>query len=105
MFKKIFQILILVLLALALVRFFFDKEPVTLSGFLQYISSAPTLDISTITKVNESLTIEADWGILNFIRDYLNAHLFALGSLAYIGILLINTLLYIVYFVAFVFVS
>lgn len=66
----------------------------TFQGFLEICSSAPTIDLSTLPQIY----INGNWGLLDVIRGFLNTIATCINLSVYISVSLINSLVFIMYF-------
>lgn len=102
--KIILRVLLIVsvcLVLLALIRTINGGTPVTFSGFLEYVSNCPNIT----SRAWLDYTIYADWGVFNFLRDFLNIFTSLFSVLLYVFANLVQIVLYVGYFVSFIFVG
>lgn len=74
----------------------------TFSGFLQYMSNVPVLSGDWMLELND-MRIVADWGLANFIRDFLNILATMLSSLVFLFAGVAQLILYICFLVGYLF--
>ena len=95
-------LLFALLLIFSMVRMLNNGSPLTLTSFLDYIHSAPQV-VANGGFVD--LSIVGDWGIFNFLRDFLNIFTGLLSCLLYLGGMLVQTITYLVWFVKYLFIG
>lgn len=98
---NLFFLLFCILLIFSLVRILNNGSPLTLSSFLDYLSTAPQL-VANGGFIN--LSIVADWGVFNFLRDFLNIFAGLLSCLIYLGSMIIQLITYIIWFLKYLFI-
>lgn len=76
----IFKVFLLLCLFTATIRFFvFPNEPFYVESLLSLFESVEPINVSWIY---QNLTITQNWGLFNFLRDFINLFV---GFLSYIG--------------------
>ena len=63
---------------------------------LTTLINAPAIDITWVTNTIQSIT--ADWGVLNFIRDFVNLLIDFFRTLAFWGTGVVQIITYLIYF-------
>lgn len=92
-----FQLLLGLFLIVFVCRFLFsagsNKSPLTFASFLDWLQTADfeVLPIMDLLKDNV-LTITGDWGILSFLKDFLNTILSAVKLLVFLGGAVLNSI-------------
>lgn len=99
---SVFKVLVCILILVSLWRLLGGVSPVSFGSFLEYMSNAPV--ISMPFKFFNDLTIVSDWGLFNFIRDFINLNTGVIGVLVFLATGAINAIQYITYFIRFIFV-
>lgn len=70
------------------------------SGLLEYLSNAPQINPEfSLSK----WTIDGDWGLFDFLRDFFNLNAKIMGFATWFSILIWNALEYVAYFFSFLF--
>lgn len=98
-FAFILLIIFLAILSGNVLRLVFGGSSFTFSSFLAMLSEVPQIPIRGMQTFN----ITADWGVIDFIRHFLNAVMMPLNLTVFISANLWNCLLYIMFFVKFLF--
>ena len=78
----------------------------TFSGLLNAFADAPKLDFSLLSRFMDVAYIEKDWGLFNFLKDFINN--FIINGLAigqYFSYAIVQLFIYIVWFLRFIFVG
>lgn len=78
---KVIILLLLVLNVFAVLRG--SEQSFTFTGLLHILEEAPAIDISWINKVH--FEIPGDWGIVDFLRKFLNQFSSVLQAVLFIG--------------------
>lgn len=95
---SILSILLVLLLLFAVFRALTGGGPyLTFSMLLDALKDAPSIDLSNLTVFNQ-LHISSDWGLLNFLKDFLNFFVDILSVVGYLGAGLVNLCIYFGYF-------
>ena len=81
----LFPLIFVILCLFAFVGAFMGREDtVTFRGFLNSISSAPTIDMSSIVDFASKMYITEDWTVaFNWLRDFLNSFVMPILSVAF----------------------
>ena len=101
--KILFNVLTVCLcfvLIVSVIRVAFDFNPISFSGFLDYVSKTPSIDISYYTY----LSIGGDWGVIDGLRVFLNYIMVIINVLLWLCKNVANLMLFVVYYVRFLFV-
>lgn len=102
----LFPLIFVILCLFAFVGAFMGREDtVTFRGLLNSISSAPTIDMSTIVDFASKMHIEDDWGVaFNWFRDFLNNFLMPIvGVVIYFSVSVAQLLLFLIWAIKFLF--
>lgn len=93
--------LVIFMLGVYILRFNSDPDNIpTLNSFLTMLSNIDTINVNLIF---DSLRITADWGIMNFLRDFLNyGIMLPIEIVVFIGGNLINLITYFIYLMTWV---
>lgn len=92
--------IMILLLFIALIRNAQGWQHLTFSGFLEYLTTSPTIIPSfSIT----DFAIVSDWGLFNGLKDFLNIFTQLFGIIVWVCSSIINVLLYLFYFLRFIF--
>lgn len=98
---SVFAVLLCFMLIVSLVRKTASGDPLTFSSLLNWLGNLRSFSL----QVNISdFTIVADWGLFNFLRNFLNIFTTSFGILYFLGANLINLLIFIGQFLLFIFV-
>lgn len=92
----IFCIFLLVVNVFAYVLFSTSDEPITFSSLLNKLDKAPIIELSLQDSV-QIFQITDDWGLLNGIRDFINALGAVVGLAVWISTLVINLVIFVGY--------
>lgn len=92
----IFCIFLLVVNVFAYILFSTTDEPVSFSSLLKKLEDAPVIELSLQDSV-KIFTITQDWGILNGLRDFINALGSVIGLAVWICSLVINLVIIVGY--------
>ena len=74
---------------------------ISFTSMLNYLSSAPTLDFTSISNFD----IVSSWGVFNFLRDFFNLFARAFAVLSWLGELLFDFIEWIFFFIKLLFVG
>lgn len=100
--RTVFSIIIVILLSISLIRVLNSGDSISFSSFLEMLRDSPSINMPF--RIFKDLTITADWGVFNFLRNFINV----LGNITSVAVFisagLANVLLYLVYFVRYIFV-
>ena len=102
----LFPLIFVILCLFAFVGAFMGREDtVTFRGFLNSISSAPTIDMSSIVDFASKMYITEDWTVaFNWLRDFLNSFVMPILSVAiYFCVSVAQLLLFLVWAIKFLF--
>lgn len=81
---------------------FGNRPPLTFESFLSVLEDAPVVDISPIMqRLNDKLTITADWGVFNFLRDFFNLFTGLMSFGTFVSVSMSNFIIYLTYFLRF----
>lgn len=95
----IIGVLFLILFIIALFRVLLGSEHLSFAGFLESLTTAPNIEISTSVI---DFTILGNWGVFDFARVLVNSLISVVNILAYLAGLLYNLLLTLVWCIKFV---
>lgn len=101
--KILVSILVIVLVALliiSIVRVSYGSDTISFNGFLDYLSSCPTLSFS----YSNVLYISGEWAILDGLRVFLNNIMIIPNFLIWVCKNLYNVLLFVFYFTRYLFI-
>lgn len=102
----LFPLIFVILCLFAFVGAFMGREEtVTFRGLLNSLSSAPTIDMSSIVDFASKLYITEDWGVaFNWFRDFLNNFFMPIVGVAiYFSVSVAQLLLFLVWAIKFLF--
>lgn len=74
-----------------------EVEPITFEYLLEVLSNAPELNVSWVADLTSPIT--ADWGGVNFLRDYINLFADVSSSILYLATLILHVVIFLLYFV------
>lgn len=97
----IFGLIVGILLSVSLIKSLMGGSPVTFGGLLEYLSNAPTINMSL--KSFEVIAPLGDWGAFNFLSTFFNYFITIFNVLIFAFKGLGQVIVYIVYFVRFLF--
>ena len=97
---RVLSIVLSLLIVVALMRSLLGFQPIYFSSFLESLSQSPTVDI---TLSMTDLTIVGDWGLFDFLRNFINLFTGVISLLSFFATGLINLVLYLLYFSRFLF--
>ena len=97
----VFGLIVGVLLSVSLIRSLLGGSPVTFGGFLEYLSNAPSIDMSL--KNFEVIPALGDWGVFNFLSTFFNYFITIFNILIFAFKGLGQVVVYLVYFIRFLF--
>ena len=99
----IFGSIVLILCGISLFRMLqgLSVSDISFAGFLEFISTAPPFHFSF--SIN-TFHIGGSWGIIDFLREFLNGLGSILGVFVYLLTSLLNFFTYIFYFITYLFV-
>lgn len=97
-FRVLFVIICFVLL-INIGRILFNGSSVTFSGFLDFVSNT---NFSQINVNIRDFTIVSDWGLFNFLKDFINIFASLMGVTFFMVSNLLNLLLFILNFVVYI---
>lgn len=80
-----------------------SSQEVTFSSLLDILSGAPVIDNSWVQSFRD-LSISSDWGVFNFLRDFLNTLMQIISFALYIVSGLVQVVVYFAYFIRSLFV-
>lgn len=72
-----------------------NQEQVTFRGFLEFLQTAPSLDLEWL---NWSALNLGDWGIFNFLKEIINFLVSVINVFAFAGTMLVQAVMYILWF-------
>ena len=98
--SSVLVVLISIVLIFNFARSLTQSGGLTFEAIFQYISATPTIPLIPLN----SLTITANWGIFNFVRDFINIFTGILTISTWFAINMMNALLFIFRFVTLMFV-
>lgn len=105
---RVFDIVSIVLVLMFTILLFSvltnNDRDVSLYGILDFLSQAKTITITDI-QIVENLTITANWGVFNFLRDWLNLFVGFFEFIAVLGSILINSFVYFWQFVKWIYIG
>lgn len=106
LYKIILKILFFISIAIVIVNLFRRVIGGTglFMGFENFFEQLSNVDSLQINFGVESFIINADWGILNGLKNFINVFAYILGVLVWLGVNLINLLLFLMQFVRILFV-
>ncbi|HBP44123.1 MAG TPA: hypothetical protein DD621_05640 [Clostridiales bacterium] len=94
-------IIFLLLLVISFVRLLFNSSLVTFTGFLDFLTTCPTITIPT--SFYNSLSLAGiDWGIFNWFRNFLNFFTSSFSFIIFIITNLINALSIVFWFLKYI---
>lgn len=102
----LFPLIFVILFLFAFVGALMGREDtVTFRGFLNSLSSAPTIDMSTIIDFASKMYITDDWTVaFNWLRDFLNNFVMPILSVAiYFCVSVAQLLLFLIWVIKFLF--
>lgn len=105
-FKSTFSIVKLVFLILLAISLFVavsNGSPKSFESFIEYIANIELIPITDVALWFKELTIIADWGIFNFLRDIVNIITGAISLVAFLGITIVNFVPIIIGFISWAF--
>ena len=97
----VFCLIVGILLSVCLIRFLVGGTPVTFGGLLEYLSSAPSIDMS-MTSFNAISPLQWD-GVLSGLASFFNFFITIFNVLIYAFKGVGQVVVYIIYFVKFLF--
>lgn len=97
----IFGLVVGILLSVSLIRSLMGGSSVTFGGLLQYLSCAPTINMSL--KSFDIIPSFGDWGVFNFLSTFLNWFITIFNVLIFVFKGLAQVAVYLVYFIKFLF--
>ena len=97
----IFGLIVGILLSVSLIKSLMGGSPVTFGGLLEYLSNAPTINMSL--KSFEVIAPLGDWGVFNFLATFFNYFITIFNVLIFAFKGLGQVIVYVVYFVRFLF--
>lgn len=97
----VFSLVVGVLLAVSLIRSLMGSNPVTFGGLLEYLSNAPSINMSLNSF--EVIAPFGDWGAFNFLSTFFNYFITIFNVLIFAFKGLGQVVVYVVYFVKFLF--
>lgn len=101
--SQILGIILVIMLIAVAIRFAMGSESIpTFTGFLETLTSAPEINIPFLTQTTG--IIMADWGIFNFIRDFINTLMQIVDVLIFFFNGILSVLTYVVYFFRWLFI-
>lgn len=100
--RSIFSIIIIIIIGFSLIRVINGGSPLTFSSFLDLLQNSPVINMPF--RWFNDLTITSDWGLFNFLRDFINLNAGIVSVLACIAVGFINFFIYVFYFLRFIFV-
>lgn len=98
--KSFVAILLAVLLLVLLIRVMNGSSIPTFTSFLELLSSAPTVKVPFLSTVGTAL---GDWGVFNFLRDFIAFFNNIVNVLVFLFNGLANLVVYVVWFVRWLF--
>ena len=102
----LFPLIFVVLFMFAFVGAVYGREGnLTFSGLLNYLGSAPTIDMSVIVDFASKMRIDDDWGsVFNKFRDFLNNFIMPIVGVAiYFSVSVAQLVLFAVWVIRFLF--
>lgn len=101
-FGNVFCFVFFLILSFCLIRVLLNLQPVTLTGFLNFLQSAPNINMTMTTF--ETFPSIAETGVLLYIYRFFNLFIGVANILVYAFKGLAQLVLYVVWFVRFLFV-
>lgn len=94
-------VLFLILFLISFIRLLFNSEVVTFTGFLDFLTTCPTISLPTSFYDVLSLS-NVDWGIFNFARNFIGFFGNSLSFIVFIITNLINCLSVVFWFLKYI---
>lgn len=99
----ILKFVLIILLLSMLVRVITNRPLLTFQSFFEsVINNAYIINLDFVNAIN-NLTITGDWGVLNFLKDFLNTNISFLSGGFMVLTLLLNGIIYVFSFISWVF--
>ncbi len=98
----ILKYVVLILLVYELISYATGRlTSITFDGFLSVLENAPVFPVELLSQLDFTITL--DWGVFNFLRDFINLFAPVLTVLSFVGLLLYNAIAYLLYFLRWLF--
>lgn len=100
-----FSLILVILIGVSLIRILKSGsgDVVTFGSLLDLLRDAPQISSDVLTFV-EQIEIISDWGIFNFLRDFINDLVDLWSVLIWLGSSIVDLIIYIFYFLRWIFV-
>lgn len=100
-----FSLILVILIGVSLIRILKggSGDIVTFGSLLDLLRDAPQISSEVLTFV-EQIEIIGDWGVFNFLRDFINDLVDLWSVLIWLGSSIVDLIIYIFYFLRWIFV-
>lgn len=72
-----------------------DQEQITFRGFLEFLQTAPSIDLEWL---NWSALDLGDWGLFNFLKEIIDFLVSVINVFAFAGTMLVQAVMYVLWF-------